>query len=156
MGSRGARTAALARNPNRFLSAVQIGVTVAGFLSAAYGASTIAPALVPTLESWGLPTGATTATALIGTTLVIAYLSLILGELVPKRIALQRATGVSLLTAPTLDRFAIVMRPVIWLQSTSTDLLVRLLGGDPKATNEAITHEELRDLVLGARRDRRE
>ena len=148
-GSRGARTAALARNPNRFLSAVQIGVTVAGFLSAAYGASTIAPTLVPTLESWGLPTGAAAATALIGTTLVIAYLSLILGELVPKRIALQRSSAVSLLTAPTLDRFATVMRPVIWLLSVSTDLLVRLFGGDPKATNEAITHEELRDLVLG-------
>ncbi|EID78011.1 MULTISPECIES: hemolysin family protein [Rhodococcus] len=148
-GGRGARTAALARNPNRFLSAVQIGVTVAGFLSAAYGASTIAPALAPTLESWGLPTGPASAIALVGTTLAIAYLSLILGELVPKRIALQRATGVSLLTAPALDRFATVMRPVIWLLSASTDLLVRILGGDPRSTNEAITHDELRDLVLG-------
>ena len=52
-GGRGARTAALARNPNRFLSAVQIGVTVAGFFSAAYGASTIAPAVSPALVSWG-------------------------------------------------------------------------------------------------------
>ncbi|AII10740.1 hemolysin family protein [Rhodococcus opacus] len=148
-GGRGARTAALARNPNRFLSAVQIGVTVTGFLSAAYGASTIAPTLVPTLEAWGLPPGAATVTALVGTTLVIAYLSLVLGELVPKRIALQRATEVSLLTAPTLDRFATMMRPIIWFLSTSTDLVVRILGGDPKATNEAITHEELRDLVIG-------
>ncbi|QTJ65254.1 HlyC/CorC family transporter [Rhodococcus sp. ZPP] len=148
-GGRGARTAALARNPNRFLSAVQVGVTVAGFLSAAYGASTLAPDLIPTFESWGLPDEAASATALIGTTLVIAYLSLILGELVPKRIALQRTTGVALLTAPTLDRFATAMRPVIWLLSVSTDLLVRLLGGDPKAKNEAITHEELRDLVIG-------
>lgn len=148
-GGRGARTAALARNPNRFLSAVQVGVTVAGFLSAAYGASTLAPDLIPTFESWGLPDEAASATALIGTTLVIAYLSLILGELVPKRIALQRTTGVALLTAPTLDRFATAMRPVIWLLSVSTDLLVRLLGGDPRAKNEAITHEELRDLVIG-------
>jgi putative hemolysin len=143
------RTAALARDPNRFLSAVQIGVTVAGFLSAAYGASTIAPALAPTLESWGMPTVPASAIALVGTTLTIAYLSLILGELVPKRIALQRAAGVALLTAPALDRFASVMRPVIWLLSASTDLLVRILGGDPKTTNEAITHEELRDLVIG-------
>ncbi|QHE72742.1 hemolysin family protein [Rhodococcus sp. WAY2] len=148
-GGRGARTAALARNPNRFLSAVQIGVTVAGFLSAAYGASTIAPALVPTFRTWGLPAAAASGTALIGTTLVISYLSLILGELVPKRIALQRSTEVSLLTAPTLDRFATVMRPVIWLLSASTDLLVRLVGGDPKAKGQAITHEELRDLLIG-------
>ncbi len=79
---------------------------------------------------------------------MISYLSLILGELVPKRIALQRATGVSLLTAPALDRFATVMRPVIWFLSVSTDLLVRLVGGDPKAKGEIITHEELRDLLI--------
>ncbi|KAF0961855.1 hypothetical protein MLGJGCBP_05081 [Rhodococcus sp. T7] len=97
----------------------------------------------------GSAAGGRLATALIGTTLLIAYLSLILGELVPKRIALQRSTEVSLLTAPTLDRFATAMRPVIWLLSASTDLLVRLVGGDPKAKGEAITHEELRDLLIG-------
>ncbi|MFE5703397.1 CNNM domain-containing protein [Rhodococcus koreensis] len=128
-GVRGVRTAALARDPNRFLSAVQIGVTVAGFLSAAYGASTIAPALVPALETWGLPHGVAATASLVSTTLVIAYLSLIVGELVPKRIALQRATEVSLLTAPPLDRFATVMRPVIWLLSVSTDAVVRIFGG---------------------------
>ncbi|MDO1480764.1 hemolysin family protein [Rhodococcus ruber] len=147
-GRRARRTAELAQNPNRFLSAVQIGVTVAGFFSAAYGASAIAPDLVPALESWGLPAAAASAVALTGTTLVIAYLSLVLGELVPKRIALQRSTGVSLLTAPTLDRFATLMRPVIWLLSVSTDGLVRLLGADPARRSEEITHEELRDLLL--------
>ncbi|MFE7421765.1 CNNM domain-containing protein [Rhodococcus sp. NPDC057529] len=60
---------------------------------------------------------------------MIAYLSLILGEFVPKHIALQRSSGVSLLTAPNLDRFATVMRSVIWLLSASADLLVCLLGG---------------------------
>lgn len=148
-GGRGARTAVLARNPNRFLAAVQIGVTVAGFFSAAYGASMLAPDLAPVLASWGLPTGLAVATALVAITLVISYLSLILGELVPKRIALQRATGVAMATAPTLDRFATVMRPVIWLLSASTDAVVRLLGGDPKVKSEEITHEELRDLLTG-------
>ncbi|MEE2060183.1 hemolysin family protein [Rhodococcus artemisiae] len=147
--SRGRRTAELARNPNRFLSAVQIGVTVAGFFSAAYGASTLAPDFAPTLQGWGLSDRAANAAALIGTTLVIAYLSLVLGELVPKRIALQRATGTAVTTAPALDRFATVMRPVIWLLSISTDALVRLLGADPSRTNEEITHEELRDLLVG-------
>lgn len=146
-GSRGARTAVLARDPNRFLAAVQIGVTVAGFLSAAYGASTIAPALTPAFRSWGMPAGVASGTALILTTLTIAYLSLILGELVPKRIALQRSSQISMLAAPPLDRFANAMRPVIWFLSISTDLIVRLLGGDPKAKHEAITHEELRDLI---------
>lgn len=146
-GGRGARTAALARDPNRFLSAVQIGVTVAGFFSAAYGASAIAPGVAPALESWGLSSSAASAIALVATTLVISYLSLVLGELVPKRIALQRASGVALVMGPVLDRFATLVRPVIRLLSMSTDLVVRVLGGDPTARGEEVTHEDLRDLV---------
>ncbi|NMR21222.1 hemolysin family protein [Cellulomonas fimi] len=147
-GSRGARVASVARDPNRFLAAVQIGVTVAGFFSAAYGASTLAPDFVPVLEGAGLSTGLAQAISLIGLTLVIAYLSLVLGELVPKRFALQRSQGVALLVGPALDRFATLMRPVVWMLSISTNAVVRLLGGDPTAKSEAMTEEELRDIVV--------
>ncbi|MFC7362984.1 hemolysin family protein [Nocardioides astragali] len=146
-GGRGARVAAVARNPNRFLAAVQIGVTVAGFLSAAYGGSTLAPDLAPYLVRAGMGEDAAENTALVLLTLLIAYLSLVLGELVPKRLALQKSAGISLAVAPVLDRFATLMRPVIWLLSLSTNALVRLLGGDPHATNEQLSEEELRDLV---------
>jgi putative hemolysin len=146
-GSRGARVADLARNPNRFLAAVQIGVTVAGFFSAAYGGSTLAPDLAPYLVDLGLGEDAAQTTALVVLTLLIAYLSLVLGELVPKRLALQKSAGVSLAVAPVLDRFATAMRPVIWLLSLSTNALVRLLGGDPHATSEQLSEEELRELV---------
>ncbi|MFE5340089.1 hemolysin family protein [Isoptericola sp. NPDC056578] len=146
-GPRGRRVAAIARDPNRFLAAVQIGVTVAGFFSAAYGASTLAPDVAPALESAGLPEGAAATVALVGLTLVIAYLSLVLGELVPKRIALQRTAQVALAVGPPLDRFAVLMRPVIWLLSRSTDAVVRLLGGDPSLRSEEISEQELRDLV---------
>jgi putative hemolysin len=146
--ARGARVAAVARDPNRFLSAVQIGVTVAGFFSAAYGASTIAPDVAPLLERAGLPEGLSSTLALVLLTLVIAYLSLVLGELVPKRIALQRAERVALVVAPPLDRFATLARPVIWLLSRSTDAVVRVLGGDPSARSEEMSEEELRELVL--------
>src|SRR3954453_14927814 len=88
--SRGAKVASLARDPNTFLAAVQIGVTVAGFLSAAYGASTLAPDVAPLFTGLGLPSGAADNIALVAMTLLIAYLSLVLGELVPKRFALQR------------------------------------------------------------------
>ena len=132
-GTRGARVAAVARNPNRFLAAVQIGVTVAGFFSAAYGGSTLAPDLAPYLENLGLGEDAALTMALVVMTLLIAYLSLVLGELVPKRLALQKAADVSLAVAPVLDRFATLMRPVIWLLSLSANALVRLLGGDPNA-----------------------
>ena len=146
-GSRGARVAAVARDPNRFLAAVQIGVTVAGFFSAAYGGSTLAPDVAPYLVDLGLGNDAADAVALVLMTLLIAYLSLVLGELVPKRLALQRSAQLSMTTAPVLDRFATAMRPVIWLLSISTNALVRLLGGDPHATNDQVTDEELRDIV---------
>mgnify|MGYP001178229141 CR=1 FL=1 len=146
-GERGARVADVARDPNRFLAAVQIGVTVAGFLSAAYGGSTLAPDLAPYLERLGLGPGAAETTALVALTLLIAYLSLVLGELVPKRLALQKPAGIALAVAPVLDRFATLMRPVIWLLSLSTNAVVRLLGGDPHATADKVTEEELRELV---------
>ncbi|WP_423461900.1 hemolysin family protein [Promicromonospora sp. MS192] len=147
-GGRGARVASVARDPNRFLAAVQIGVTVAGFFSAAYGASTLAPDFAPVLEGAGLPAQVASTASLILLTLVIAYLSLVLGELVPKRFALQRAQSVALVVGPPLDRFASLMRPVVWLLSVSTDAVVRLLGGDPRATSEGMTEEELRDVVV--------
>jgi putative hemolysin len=146
-GTRGARVAQVARDPNRFLAAVQIGVTVAGFFSAAYGGSTLAPDLAPHLEVLGLGEELAETVALVVMTLLIAYLSLVLSELVPKRLALQKSAGLSLLVAPVLDRFAELMRPVIWLLSISTNAVVRLLGGDPHATAEQVSEDELRELV---------
>ena len=148
-GKRGERTAAIARDPNRFLAAVQIGVTVAGFFSAAYGASAIAPALVPLLTSWGMNTSVANTVALIFMTLLIAYFSLVLGELVPKRIGLQRSTTVALATAPTLGSFSTLMRPVIAVLSASTNAVVRLFGGDPDKTGEEMDEAELREVVTG-------
>ncbi|MCM3501512.1 hemolysin family protein [Microbacterium sp. P26] len=146
-GKRGQKVADLARNPNTFLSAVQIGVTVAGFASAAYGASSIAPSVTPFFVSLGLEQGAAATVATIALTLVIAYLSLVLGELVPKRLAIQRNAAFAYTVAPVLNGFAKLMRPVIWLLSISTNLLVRVLGGDPDKTGEELTEEELRDIV---------
>ena len=145
-GPGGARTAALARNPNRFLSTVQVGVTLSGFFSAAYGASAIAPGVVPLLEAAGLGAAAAPV-AFIGMTLLVAYLSLVLGELAPKRLALQRPVVFTRLLAPPLIALSGAMRPVIWLLSVSTDAVVRLLGGDPRARREGISSEELWDMV---------
>ena len=146
-GGRGHAVASLARDPNRFLSAVQIGVTVAGFFSASFGASTLAPSFAPVFEGLGTP--APDTVSLIVTTLVVSYLSLVLGELVPKRLALQRSVGVAKLFAPPLGKFATVMTPVIWLLSLSTNLLVRLLGGNPDAAGDEVDEEELRMMISG-------
>lgn len=146
-GRRGRRVAHLAKDPNRYLAAVQIGVTLAGFLSAAFGAATLADDLSPKLEDAGLSRGAAEGVALVGVTLFIAYVSLVVGELAPKRLGLQRAEGVALATAPILDRIAIASRPVIWVLSKSANAVVRLFGGDPHAGGAAMTEEELRGIV---------
>lgn len=146
-GRRGERVASLARNPNTFLSAVQIGVTVAGFASAAYGATSIAPSVAPLFVAWGATEQLALTIATVLLTLVIAYLSLVLGELVPKRLAIQRNAQFAYAVAPALNGFAVLMRPVIWLLSVSTNALVRLLGGDPDKTADQISDEEIRDIV---------
>ena len=148
-GTRGRSVQRLHQHPNRFLSAVQIGVTFAGFLSAAFGASTIADSLAPEFEDWGMSEGVAAAVALVSVTLVIAYLSLVLGELAPKRLALQRAESFALLVAPVIEFMARISRPLIWLLSASTNVVVRLAGGDPKASREQISELELRELVAG-------
>ena len=146
-GRRGARVAALRADSNRFLAAVQIGVTLAGFLSAALGGQTLSVKLTPVLTGWGLPRGLASTVSLVLVTAVISYVSLVLGELVPKRLALQKAEGISLFVAPVLEKVAAAARPVIWLLSRSTNAVVRLLGLDPHAGGEQVTEEELRDLV---------
>ncbi len=148
-GKRGQRVAKLARDPNRFLSAVQIGVTVATVLSAAFGADRIGALLVPALEGWGVSPAIAPSLALILVTIAISYFSLVLGELAPKRFARQRAERLSLVVAPILDRVASLSRPIIWVLSKSTDGVVRLLGGNPQADREKVTTEELRDMVVG-------
>ena len=146
-GRRGERVAGLVEDPNRFLSAVQIGVTTTALLSSAFGAVTLSESAADGLRDLGLGHGAAGVIGFLGVTLVIAYVTLVVGELAPKRIALQRAEGTASAVAPTLDRFARLMRPVIWALSASTDVTVRLLGGDPNLNRERITEEELRDLV---------
>ncbi|MET0763552.1 MAG: hemolysin family protein [Blastococcus sp.] len=146
-GRRGQSVQKLLSDPNRFLAAVQVGVTFAGFFSAAFGASTLSEPFAEWLEDRGLSEGLSGTLALVLVTIAISYLSLVVGELTPKRLALQRAEGFSLLVAAPLNALAKLSRPIIWLLSKSTNVLVRLVGGDPRQSGEAISQEELRDLV---------
>ncbi|NKB90966.1 MAG: DUF21 domain-containing protein [Candidatus Nanopelagicales bacterium] len=146
---RGRRLATLTADPNRFLAAVQVGVTLAGFVSAGFGAAQIAPELAQPLISAGLAEGVAQTVAFVVITVLIAYLSLVLGELVPKRIALQRVEKVALFTAAPIDFIARLFRPFIVALSFSTNVIVRIFGIDPTAGKESISGEELRDLVAG-------
>jgi putative hemolysin len=146
-GRRGAALGRLLADPNRFLATVQIGVTLATLSASAFGAETLNKPFSAALVRWGVSPGVAGPLAFIVVTAGISYLSLVLGELTPKRLALQRAEGLAMLVAPALNRAATLARPIVWVLSASTNGLVRLFGGDPKVSGEAITQEELRDLV---------
>jgi putative hemolysin len=148
-GKRGAKVAHLASNPNRLLGAVQIGVTFCGFLSAALGAERLGEYVIPWLEDLGLSTSAARGLSLVGLTIVIAYFSLVFGELVPKRLALSRTEPIALLFAGLIDMTAKLFRPIIWLLSHSTNFVVRIFGIDPNEQRSAMSEEELLDLVAG-------
>ena len=147
---RTARLAKLTKNPNRFLAAAQVGVTFCGFLSAALGAERIGQTFViPILERWGLSHGLSTAISVVFVTIMIAYVSLVIGELVPKRLALYRTEQIALAAAPSIDRIANVFRPVIWILSKSTDVIVKLFGLKAQEVRSEISEAELVDLVTG-------
>jgi putative hemolysin len=148
-GRRGEKVAKLAQDPNRFLAAVQVGVTLAGFLSAAFGGAVLAGYLQNWLVDLDMSPGLAKPLSLVVVTVIISYFSIVLSELAAKRLALQRAESFALALAPMLDRLATLSRPMIWFLSKSTDVVVRLLGGDPRAQREQITEEELRDIVAG-------
>lgn len=148
-GRRGARVAALTSNPNRFLAAAQVGVTVCGFLSAALGAEKLGIYVRPWLEDAGVSQRWSTTVSLIGVTLVIAYISLVFGELVPKRLALFRTEQIALASAAPIDIVARLFRPIIWLLSHSTNLVMKLFGIKSDEKRSAISEEELMELVAG-------
>jgi putative hemolysin len=149
-GARGKKVAALAANPNRFLSAIQICITFSGFLSASFGAATLSGDLAPVFVGWGLPAGASQVIALVLVTVVISYFSIVIGELVAKRLAMQRAEQMALALAGFINVIATLAAPLIWFLGVSTNVVVRLLGGDPKASREEVTEEELRAMVTTA------
>ncbi len=134
----------LTRDPNRFLATIQIGITLAGFLASAAAAVSLAKPLYGPLSFLG---NAAQPAAIFIVTIALTYVTLVLGELAPKRIAMQRAEGWALFVARPLDLIATVSRPAVWLLSFSTDLVVRLAGGDPKAQREEVSTEEIRDMV---------
>ena len=143
-GARGQRLVRLARDPNRFLATIQIGITLAGFLASATAAVSLAEPLVPRLAFLG---SAAEPVVVAAVTLVLAFFTLVLGELAPKRLAMQLALPWALAVARPLDRLSALSRPAVAVLSASTDLVVRLLGGRSETTPEDISAEELRDLV---------
>jgi putative hemolysin len=134
----------LTRDPNRFLATIQIGITLAGFLASAAAAVSLSKPLVEPLSFLG---SAAEPVSILLVTIALTFVTLVIGELAPKRIAMQRTEGWALLVARPLDILSMISRPAVWLLGAATNMVVRLAGGDPSAQREEVTTEEIRDMV---------
>jgi len=146
-GKRGRTVAALAADPNRFLSAAQLGMTLCGFLSAAFGGALLSDSFASVLFGWGVPSGVAHPVALVLITVVISFFSVVFGELVAKRLAMQRAESFAMALAPLVNGVAVIARPIVWLLGAVTNVVMRILGGDPATARQEVTGEELREMV---------
>lgn len=138
----------LTSNSNRFLSTIQIGVTLAGFLSSASAATAFAEMLTNAITSvWNVPESVVSPIAVVLITLIVSYFSLVLGELAPKRIAMQAPEKIAFTVVKPLLVISKITSPVVKLLSVSTNAVVRILGFDPNADEETVTEEEIRMMV---------
>lgn len=142
-GNKRARLALiLAEDPEDFLSTVQIGITLIGILAGVFGGATLAEDLAAVLVTIGIPFRYSETIGVVVVVAIITYLSLVIGELVPKNLALQNAERVATAVAPFMYRLSRIVYPLVWLLSVSTQLMTRLLG--VKANEEpSVTDEEI-------------
>lgn len=151
-GHKGAkRVLSLTKNPSGFLSSIQIGITLAGFLTSASAADSFSGPLANWIYNFEWAKFLTLATwqgiALVVVTIIISYFSLVLGELVPKRIGMQAAEKISFKIAPVLLFVKSCFKPFIAFLTVSTNLVVRMFGFDPNASEENVTEEEILMMV---------
>lgn len=149
-GSKGAAKAIrLADNPGRFLSTVQIGITLVGVLSGAFSGATLGARLSEWLGTHGFSNAAADALGVGTVVVLITYLSLIIGELVPKQIALRDPERVAARVAPAMAVLAKIASPLVWLLDTSGKLVLALLGQKGES-EETVTEEEVRTIIAEA------
>ncbi|SDY92461.1 hemolysin family protein [Citreimonas salinaria] len=150
-GSSGAATAILlASDPGRFLSAVQIGITLVGVLSGAFSGATLGLRLADALAAAGAPAGVASTLGVGGVVVVITYLSLIVGELVPKQIALRAREAVAARVAPAMRIISRVAAPLVWLLDKSGKIVLRLLAQSGHG-GSGMSDEEVRMVISEAR-----
>lgn len=146
-GRRGARTAlGLQEDPGRFLSTVQVGITLIGVINGAVGGATLAERLAPVLEAIPALAGYGETAALIIVVMAITYMSLIVGELVPKRIALNNAEAIASFAAPIMKGVSKATAPFVWFLGASTEAMLKLLRVPEKA-EQTVTEEEVKSLI---------
>lgn len=133
--------------PTRFLSTIQIGITLAGFLGSAFAADNFAEGLSNFfIESFNIPeayTGAINTAAVVVITIILSFFTLVLGELVPKRVAMRHKEKLAEAVCGVISFLAVALKPIIWLLTVSTNGVLRLFGIDPQAKEEPVSTEDI-------------
>ncbi len=137
--------------PSRFLSTIQIAITLAGFLGSAFAADNFAAPLVSLIrDKWGftlISKGTLNTLCVVLITLILSYFTLVFGELVPKRVAMKEPEKVARAVAGVIDATAKITKPIVWLLTKSVNGVLRLFGIDPAANEEEVTEDEIRMMV---------
>jgi len=149
-GSRQAkRILSLTRQPSKFIATVQVVITLAGFLGSAFAADSFSGRLARWLVSLGAPFPAQSVTviSLVAITLILSFFTLVLGELLPKRIALKKADTLAFAMSGIVLFTSRVFAPAVWLLTKTTNGILRIIGINPETDAEAVTEEEIRLLI---------
>lgn len=135
--------------PSRFLATIQIGITLAGFLASALAAESFADPLVEFFSGYNLPVSESLlkVTTVVVITIILAYFTLVFGELVPKRVAMKKAEGIAFFVVTPLMLLSKITNPFVKLLTASTNFFVRFFGIDPHAQDDYVTEEEIRMMV---------
>ena len=131
--------------PTKFLSTIQVGITFAGFFSSAYAATAISRRLTLVLNNMSVPYSETVA--LVAITVVLAYITLVCGELFPKRIALQNSEAIAMFCVVPVIYVSKIVMPFVWLLSASTNVLVKITGLGSEKKEEKLSKEEIKSLI---------
>jgi len=139
----------LLSEPTRFLATIQIGITLAGFFASAFAAESFSDPLVALLQTFNIPIaeGVLKVSTVLVITIILAYFTLVLGELVPKRIAMQKSEGIAFTVVGPLSILSKITSPFVKLLTISTNFFVRLFGVDPYSDEGNVTEEEIRMMV---------
>lgn len=145
-GNRNAAVALeLSEDPERFLSTVQIGITLIGILTGIYSGATIANDVGEKLVAWGMKPAIAMGLSKTAIVAIVTYLSIVVGELVPKKIGMNMADTIARIVAPPMKLLSIITYPAVWLLSVSTAGLSRLLRIDKKVST--VTEDEIKSLI---------
>ena len=146
---RAGRLFRLTREPAKFLATIQVAITLSGFLGSAFAADNFSDPLVDLALGLGvnIPRATLDVIAVVLITLILSYITLIFGELVPKRIAMKRSEQIAMGISGLVSGISVAFKPLVWLLSVSTNLVLRLCGIDPNEAEDQVSEEEIRMMV---------